>query len=74
MDVYGCYEENDESRIVMQPAEILFVLEAVHDVLRLMILHLMYVQPYVSADWRRTDSAGQRLELKLSSGRASCLA
>lgn len=38
MDVYGCYEENDESRIVMQPAEILFVLEAVHDVLRLMIL------------------------------------
>lgn len=38
MDVYGCYEENDESRIVMQPAEILFVLEAVHDVLRLMVL------------------------------------
>lgn len=38
MDVYGCYEENDESRIDMQAAEILFVLEAVHDVLRLMVL------------------------------------
>lgn len=36
MDVYGCYEENDESRD-MQAAEILFVLEAVHDVLRLMV-------------------------------------
>lgn len=38
MDVYGCYEENDENRIDMQSAEILFVLEAVYNVLRLMVL------------------------------------